>query len=248
MLKDLFKEIGQRFVEDLKKAERLNRFKTEGQRALEQGDYGKAIVALTSAYELGGITTAYWLGVLHAQGLGTEEDPQQAIKYYSVAASQNDSRAIRELGVHFYDGYGVDRDLKNAHELFLHAAQLEDGKAQLWLAKMFTEGIGTPKSYALAFDWNKRAAEQKVTAAYYELGTAYAKGRGVEKDYIQAYMWFNLGACEEIDKAIQARDALEEKMSADEINEAQKLTTEWLSISPTPAANHGDENNGKPKN
>nr|WP_272700903.1 SEL1-like repeat protein [Desulfovibrio sp. Fe33] len=69
---------------------------------------------------------------------------------------------------------------------------------------------------------------KKRSAAYFELGKAYENGRGTEIDNVQAYMWYKLGAYEDVDGAASARDSLEEDMDTNEVDEAQRLTSEWL--------------------
>ena len=228
MLKHIFRQLGQKNKELFEDAARLKDYRDDGYDALNQGDYEKAVLSLTSAYELGDTNAAYWLGQLHAHGMGTKKDPELAFEFYSISAINGDMRAMRELGGLYHNGSSVERDLKKAYEFFLSAANLGDSKAQLWVAKMLAKGGGTPKNYAMAFDWYQRAASQKNSAAYFELGKAYESGRGTEADNVLAYMWYNLGAYEEVDGAAVARDRLEEDMDTNEVEEAQRLTTEWL--------------------
>ena len=56
----------------------------------------------------------------------------------------------------------------------------------------------------------------------------YAKGMDVKKDLIKAYMWFSIALEYNMLKATNARNALVEKMSGEEVATAKKLTSEWL--------------------
>ena len=68
-------------------------------------------------------------------------------------------------------------------------------------------------------------------------------GRGVPQDYVEAHMWFNLaavagsappvGAPSGVNRGVfvKARDAVAERMTADQIAEAQRRAREWK---PTP--------------
>jgi len=59
------------------------------------------------------------------------------------------------------------------------------------------------------------------------LGFMYYNGEGVAKDYVLAYMWFNLASAQDYDKAKDSIKILEEKMTPDQIEEAQKLSREF---------------------
>lgn len=59
----------------------------------------------------------------------------------------------------------------------------------------------------------------------------YGDGRGVLQDYIQAHMWFNLAAAgsgdDDREMAVRNRDLAAEKMTSEQITEAQRLAREW---------------------
>ena len=52
----------------------------------------------------------------------------------------------------------------------------------------------------------------------------YRKGQGVPKDYEQAYAWLNLSASSGILEATKQRETLEQKMTAEQIAMAQRLS------------------------
>ncbi len=60
----------------------------------------------------------------------------------------------------------------------------------------------------------------------------YATGDGVPQDYVQAHMWYNLAASRyppgsDRDKVVRNRDTVAEKMTPEQIAEAQRLAREW---------------------
>lgn len=57
----------------------------EGKAAYEAGEYEKALVAWRPLAERGDRDAQYWLGVLHEQGQGVEQDPVEALKWYALA-------------------------------------------------------------------------------------------------------------------------------------------------------------------
>ncbi len=60
----------------------------------------------------------------------------------------------------------------------------------------------------------------------------YAEGDGVPPDYVQAFMWFNLASLQGYEKANKNRDIAAEKMSSEQIAEAQRMAREWLEAHP----------------
>ena len=63
----------------------------------------------------------------------------------------------------------------------------------------------------------------------------YINGKGVPEDSVLAYMWYNLAAAqggEAGERAQSNKDLLEERMTREQIAEAQRLSREWLEAHP----------------
>jgi TPR repeat protein len=56
----------------------------------------------------------------------------------------------------------------------------------------------------------------------------YVNGEGVPEDMVLAYMWWNLAAAQGIESAQGNKDTLEERMTREQIAEAQRLSREWM--------------------
>ena len=54
----------------------------------------------------------------------------------------------------------------------------------------------------------------------------YDKGEGMPEDYVKAYAWFNLAAAQGQEDAVKAKDSLREKMTTEQVAEAQRLSGE----------------------
>ena len=93
---------------------------------------------------------------------------------------------------------------------------------------MYANGEGVPENDVEAVRWYRLAADQGYVEAQYNLGNMYANGEGVPENYIAAYMWFNLAAAQGDDHASQNKNSLREKMTPEQIAEAQRLSAEWL--------------------
>lgn len=80
--------------------------------------------------------------------------------------------------------------------------------------------------------WWRKAAEQGYASAQYSLGLAYLSGQGVPRDYVLSHMWWNLSLSQQTDEDFRKKqfkwlDELEEKMTQEQVSEAQKLAREF---------------------
>ena len=126
---------------------------------------------------------------------------------------------------------GVDAQAPGLEETRVLAEQ-GDAISQYNLGLMYDRGVGVPEDDAEAVRWNRLAAEQGYAIAQYQLGYMYALGEGVPEDDVLAYMWVHLAAAEGNENAQEIKDILEERMSREQIAEAQRLSTEWLEAHP----------------
>ncbi len=99
--------------------------------------------------------------------------------------------------------------------------------AQFNLGFMHGNGKGVAQDDAEAVEWYRRAAEQGMGVAQHNLGLMYANGEGVLQDYVQAHKWFDLAAIRENDNARNNRDIVANRMTREQIAEAQRLAREW---------------------
>ncbi len=121
---------------------------------------------------------------------GTDEiepDFDQAIKYYDMAATQNDPIALNNLGSLYFSGIGTKRDIPKSLMYFKKAADLGNDNAQINLAFIYLAG---GKKDA---ERNKKAIEMFKLAkdnnniAKFMLGYAYYTGFVVPQNYEEAF-------------------------------------------------------------
>jgi len=78
----------------------------------------------------------------------------------------------------------------------------------------------------------RRRAEQGDAQAQYDLGYAYDKGQGVPQDYVEAYKWRKLAvaraSADKLKQYAESRDELAQRMTPQQLAEAQKRASEWL--------------------
>ena len=151
-----------------------------------------------------------------------------------VLAEQGDAEA-HTLGGMYQFGRGVAEDDAEAVRWFRRAADQGHAFAQFNLATMSATGEGVPQDEAEAGRWFRLAADQGNPTARFRLGRMYANGRGVPQDDVEAHMWFSLAIAHysggDPERFEQARNEVAERMSADQIAEAQRRAQEWT---PTP--------------
>jgi hypothetical protein len=88
------------------------------------------------------------------------------------------------------------------------------------------------QEYATAAEEFQRLAEQGDPQAQHMLGRMYARGQGVVQDYVRAHMWLNLAAAGAIPDATDARSQLEQRMTPDQVAEAQQLARDFQAQMP----------------
>ncbi len=60
----------------------------------------------------------------------------------------------------------------------------------------------------------------------------YYKGEGVPRDDVLAYMWFNLAAASGSNSGQENREIVAERMTPDQIAEAQRMARDWMAEHP----------------
>jgi len=116
------------------------------------------------------------------------------------------------------------------------AADQGDAVAQQSLGCVYREGKGVPQDDAESVRWFRLAAEQGRADAQHDLACSYRDGNGVPQDYVQAHMWYSLSASQssEAEWANRAknRDLTAQRMTPDQLAEAQRLAREWAAAHP----------------
>ena len=134
------------------------------------------------------------LGFMYAKGVNTEINEGEAVRWYELAAQQDNVTAQFNLGVMHAQGRGVQRNYREASYWYAKAAEQGDPEAQAILHMMYSKGIGVEKNDQAAFEWCRRAAEGGHLNACFRLGGMYWKGTGVEQDLESAFQWFKRAA------------------------------------------------------
>lgn len=104
----------------------------------------------------------------------------------------------------------------------------DHGLAQYYTGMMYMKGQGVEQDYKNAGKWFRKASEQNIPQAQYKLAELYFKGRGVPKDYEYAYVWYSVGAAHEHNLSVKSVNKAKEKLSEEELKEADKLIVKYV--------------------
>ena len=101
-------------------------------------------------------------------------------------------------------------------------------------------GEGVPEDHAESVRWLRRAAqqgdervaEQGDDGAQNHLGLRLYLAATVPEDLVHVYMWFNLSAAQGNEEAKRTKSEVAERMTRNQIAEAQRRSREWLEKHP----------------
>jgi len=197
----------------------------EGKKAFSAGNYKKAVDEFRISAEQGNSEAQLMLGLMY--GHFWQKDEKESAKWIKKAAEQGQPDAQNALAMLYGTGTGVHQDSEEAAKWYRKAAEQGHIHAQRMLGLWLTSVI-TPHDYTESFFWLKKAAEQGDAEAQYNLGQMYINGQGVTQNYIQAHMWLNIVGATGHSDAIKLRELVAKDMTSSQLQEAQKLASEWM--------------------
>lgn len=179
----------------------------------------------------------YWVGYMYENGEGTTKNQEEALRWYRLAADRGHSEAQRQLAQSYENGEGIEKDYLEAFRWYKASADQGNSLAQFRLGVFYYMGLGVTQNYSEASKWFLTASEDgHYPFAMFNLGVFYMKGQGVPVDFVQAHKWFNLALTvsyqiypkETYEEAKVAREEIENKMTPEQIVQAQQLAKEWM--------------------
>jgi TPR repeat protein len=155
-------------------------------------------------------------------------DYATALTEWQELADAGDMNASYGMGLLYGNGFGVEMNDDLALKYYGAAAEMGHADSQFNLAVMHQNGWGVPASDEEANKWYLLAAEQGVTAAQVSMGRYFAMDFLDSFDPIEAYKWFNLAARLGDVDAVSKRDFQAERMTAEQIAEADRRVQAWI--------------------
>src|SRR6185369_9753503 len=116
------------------------------------------------------------IGSMYKKGNGVEQDPVEALKWYTQAAEQGDSKALHWMAVSYLNGDGVAKDIGQAIQFYTKAADSGYALSQYNLGMIYVLGQGTERNDELAMQLFQKAAEQNLPSAQRQLGAMRETG------------------------------------------------------------------------
>jgi len=172
-------------------------------------------------------------------------DHQASFACIENLAQSGNATAQLALGGFYAGGYGVPQDQQQAVAWYQKAAEQGNAVAMSRLGNAYLTGTGVPQDAGKAASWFARAASAGDAWSMEKLGSLYETGQGVGQDTSKAYQWYDVAAARGDANAATLRDALAQKMTADQIAEAKKASSEWLAQSASLATEAGQEAKAK---
>ncbi len=130
---------------------------------LKQKEYTKAFTELKPLAEQGHVPSQMNLGWMHHKGLGVEQNYKTAIKWYEMAANQDNEDAQHTLGNLYRNGEGkkdaVTKDLNKAMYYYKKASDNGFPYSTFTIGVMYEKGEGVNKSIKTATKWFKKTYE-----------------------------------------------------------------------------------------
>ena len=199
----------------------------------QQQDCSEYIARLHAAAEKGEAAAQHKLGIAYYGGTCVSIDKTEAVKWFRKSGAQGNADAAHILGALYHEGKIVKRDDAEAVKWYRLAVESAIPDAPYSLGNAYYFGAGVEKNDIEAVKWWRKAADLGSGDSQYNLGFAYYKGIGVSQDLIKAYMWASLAVTQNPKAATELKEAIEKKLSSDQISDGNRQADEWRALHPS---------------
>jgi TPR repeat protein len=162
--------------------------------AFKNGDYSFVYQTIRPLAEAGDAKSQTRLGTLYALGRGVEQDFEESIKWFQLAAEQGYAQAQYAFGRQLSKGEGIAKDVKEAVVWFRKSADQNHPSSQHALGLAYELGEGIECNLEEAMKWYQLAADQGYSYTQYYLGWLYLEGRVIAKDIGKAISLLKMSA------------------------------------------------------
>ena len=204
--------------------------------ALPPADLGP--LPLRQAAAEGDTRAQYAIALRYAEGQGTSQNLNEAVRWLERAASAGLAPAQYRLAVLYERGQGVAKDLGRARSWYQAAAEKGNVKAMHNLAVSASGRADGSADYALASKWYGEAAAYGLADSQFNLGILAEHGLGMPKNLTEAYKWFALAAKNGDAEAAKRRDLVKQELDPASLAAAEQTIQAWTA---KPAAQDANE-------
>jgi len=188
-------------------------------------NYGEAFNEFSALAQQGNREAQVYLGGMHRDGIGVNQDYAGAFNWYRKAAGQGSPDAQINLGFMYEKGLGIGQSWTEALRWYQMAAEQGHVQAQTSTGYLLQAGLGANRDDREALKWFQQAAGHGSARGMYFVGKFHAEGRGgLARNPKAAIEWFRrseqAAAESQIDyernhqvMARQEREALEKEMA-----------------------------------
>ncbi|MBQ9542644.1 MAG: SEL1-like repeat protein [Ruminococcus sp.] len=131
----------------------------------------------------------YKIGTMYKNGLGTDIDKAKAIKFFALAAKQNNKNAQYEYGKALIEGADTAQNIPDGIDYLKRAANAGNDNAGKYLASEYISGKHIPitvENVQQAVQIYTRLADKGDSRSAYRLGKIYLEGTVTAKNNIKA--------------------------------------------------------------
>ena len=157
-------------------------------------DHAESFKWALKAAQHGHMVAQHNVATAYFEGLGVEENLEQARLWYTRAAEQGFAHSEWMLGRIYYEGLGVPANRDEAVKWLSKSLAQGHVPTMRILADMYTNASGIPLQPQFVFDLERGAAQGGSHAAEFQVGRIYREGYLGAPDYAQAMVWFNQAA------------------------------------------------------
>jgi hypothetical protein len=166
----------------------------EGLAAYRNKDYATTLKEMLPLAKAGQARAQNVMGVLYQNGQGVPRDLAEALRWYKLAADQEESSALNNLGVLYSRGLGVQQDHAQAVKWFMRSSEAGNDLGTYNLAQKYEKGEGVHKNYTEALRHYRQAAQRGHAPSQVETGLFYEEGRDGDLDVAAARTWYQKAA------------------------------------------------------
>lgn len=134
------------------------------------------------------------LGELFENGIGTEQNLGEALRWYSAAAKAGHPGAQARLAILYLEGRGAQKDIALAIDLLKDAADKGEPLALAQLGLAYVNGLGVPQDAGQGMQMLAKASDKGNGSAAYELAKIHLFGTSGPVDKAEARKWFQVSA------------------------------------------------------